>query len=228
MRISSLHRLVAAACLLALSSCSQQTVIAPPTAEDLRIAKLAMPTSEVSLMLRSGYTEAAIMEEVKRRRISAKPDAPTENILLEAGASAALITALKTESNLLTPTQRLAFNEQVVQRANTVDQQAANVAHTLAAEARDRQQENQRRYGLQQQTLQNIRQREQQQAGYEQADRQYRARKQSLERAIVEQQTQINRLRSNGYREDELRSANQRLADYNTELSRLSAPLRSM
>jgi len=55
-----------------------------------------MTLKEVSLMLRSGYSSAAVEREVATRHFIGAIDATGEKNLLEAGASPALVTGLKT------------------------------------------------------------------------------------------------------------------------------------
>src|SRR5688500_10081177 len=54
-----------------------------------------MTLKEVSLMLRSGYSSAAVEREVAARHFIGPIDANGEKNLLEAGASPALVTGLK-------------------------------------------------------------------------------------------------------------------------------------
>ena len=89
----------------------------PATAQDLRIARQAMPISEVKLMLHGGSSQDSITDEVKRRHIPEKISAATELELTESGAKPALIAALKDENNILTENQKDAFDERAALRA---------------------------------------------------------------------------------------------------------------
>jgi len=60
-----------------------------------RAAQLPLTIKEISLMLRSGYSSNAIMQELSIRYFAEKLDVEKEKTLLQAGASAELITALK-------------------------------------------------------------------------------------------------------------------------------------
>ena len=104
------------------SGCSRKSERIP-LAEDLRVAQKAMSINEVSLMLRSGYKDQAIVTEVARRRIPAKPDVQTENALIKSGANAALIQALKTDSNVLTVNQKEAYDYLAAKRASHSEQE---------------------------------------------------------------------------------------------------------
>jgi hypothetical protein len=196
------------------------------TAEDLQRARQALPLSEISLMMRSGYKQEAIVADVERRRVPEKPDAQTEDALIQAGASPTLIRALKDKKNILTENEKQAYdslNAEKVQnshRAAFVRQNEARVQQI--AENKDLQ----RKQYLSQQTLQNARNADYKEASYEQAERAYRAQKESLEARIVSQENYINRARSNGSTEANLRNANAALERYKEELRNLTPPLR--
>jgi hypothetical protein len=212
------------ALLLPFAACNKAPE--PLTAEDLRIARAAIPTSEVLSMLRAGYKEPEIIKEVKRRRIPGKIDGPTEDQFIKSGASATLIATLKNEENTLTENQRGAFEEHHAEKTNRM----AQLAETRQSEAFARQQEeqqeiNRRRY-LQQQTMRNINRSQSAQVSYEVAQRNYEAQRKSLEQRITALQAQINHQRTHGYTEAQLAAANQTLDDYNKQLRDLTPPLR--
>ncbi len=106
--------LLGAASLFCLNACSA------PTAEDVRIARQAMPISEVSLMLRGGNSQINIINEVNRRHIPETISAALEADLRQQRAGEDLIAALKDEKNLLTRSQRVAFTEWTNTRAEHV------------------------------------------------------------------------------------------------------------
>jgi hypothetical protein len=213
--------------LLILAGCGQsETAHKPPTAEDLQIARAAIPLSEVSLMSRSGYKQDAIVAEVTRRQVPSAPDAQTEDALIQAGATAKLVAALKDKKNILTANQKEAYDT-ISNKKSENAQEAARMRMNqeradLIAENNDRQ----RRQYLSQQTVQNAQAADYRAASYEQAERAYKARKESLEAQIISQENYINRARSNGRNEADLRNANANLERYKEELRNLTPPLR--
>ena len=68
-------------------------------------------------MLRNGYKDPAIIAEVIRRHVTEKPDAQTEATLVRSGASPALIEALRVDANILTASQKEAYDELATRRA---------------------------------------------------------------------------------------------------------------
>jgi hypothetical protein len=203
-----------------------RTVQLDPTAEDRRIAKQAIAPGEVLLMLRGGYKENSAITEVTRRRVSEVVDSITENKLLDAGATPALLAAMKKKENVLTAAQKVAYDEDQAARTEQVQQDTANRMRVAASQEADRQQEIQRRQYYQQQTMANIRGREQQQAGYEQADKNYREQKAYLERNAQYLEANINRRRGRGCTEADLAADNRTLDKYREQLRDLTPPLR--
>ena len=179
-------------------------------------------------MLRSGYKEKQVLEQLHQHRLSAAVDPITENKLLDAGASSGLIATMKAKENVLTELQKIAYDEQQAEKNQQVAQDRSNRLQAAAAEETARQQELQRRGYYQQQTLGNIHQKELQQAQYEQADRNYRAQRQSLEQRIQYLENDINRSRGRGWNESDLRAANQTLDNYKEQLRNLTPPLRPL
>lgn len=211
--------------ILPLAACTK-TESLEPSAEDLRIARQAIPVNELLLMLRGGYKEPQVLDEARKRHIPVKIDAVMEEKLTSSGASPALIAALKKKENILTEVQRIAFDQYQAGKT-TVANQSAQARQTEAfARQRDEQQELNRRRLLQQQNLQNISQNQQKQVSYEIAQRNYEARRKSLEQRIVSQEAAINRLRRERYNEAELTAANRDLDDYRKQLQDLPLPLR--
>ena len=213
--------------LFILAGCGHsETERKPATAEDLQIARAAISLGEVSLMLRSGYKQDAILAEVTRRHVPSAPDAKTEDTLIQAGATAKLIAALKDKKNILTENQKEAhdgISSKKTELAQEATQRRKNQEHAeLIAENNDRQ----RRQYLAQQTLQNAQAADYRAASYEQAERAYQARKESLEAQIISLENYINRARSNGRNEADLRNANGNLERYKEELRNLTPPLR--
>ena len=85
----------------------------PTTAEDIRIGRQAMPIAEISLMLRGGTSQTALIADVNRRHIPEKISAALELELKDKGAGPGLITALKDENNVLSENQKDAFDKRM-------------------------------------------------------------------------------------------------------------------
>src|SRR5437762_2380460 len=86
------------------------------TADDLRVARHAMPINEVSLMVRSHYDQNKIIAEIEQRHVPEAIDGKTEENLVRFGAKPALIAALKNNANVLTRMQKLGFDELATKR----------------------------------------------------------------------------------------------------------------
>ena len=78
-----------------------------------RAAQLPLTIKEISLMLRSGYSSNAIMQELSIRYFAEKLDVEKEKTLLQAGASAELITALKSGRYSLSSEQMTIAQQQI-------------------------------------------------------------------------------------------------------------------
>jgi hypothetical protein len=174
---------------------------------DLQAARQAMSIKEVSLMLRNGYKDPAIIAEVTRRHVAEKPDAQTELALVRSGATPILIQALKTDSNVLTANQKEAYDYLVTQRANLIEQERL-------AQQNQTVQDDPKKPSVVEQTLQNLRN----------ADA-YKAQKENLETRIASQEAQINLLRRNGYSEAQLLEYNEKLNRYRQQLHDLKQPM---
>jgi thiol-disulfide isomerase/thioredoxin len=87
---------------------------------------LPLTTKEVSLMLRSGYSSETVQRELSVRRFASPCDAAAEKALLEAGATPALIDAIKNGSYTSSPEDAQAaqneLNAQAARRAREVEQ----------------------------------------------------------------------------------------------------------
>jgi nucleoredoxin len=70
-----------------------------------RATQLPLTIKEISLMLRSGYSSNALMQELSTRHFADKLDVEKEKTLIQVGASAELITALKCGTYSLSPEQ---------------------------------------------------------------------------------------------------------------------------
>jgi nucleoredoxin len=75
--------------------------------------QLPLTIKEISLMLRSGYSSNALMQELSTRHFAEKVDAQEEKTLIQAGASAELITALKSGTYSLSPEQMTIAQQQI-------------------------------------------------------------------------------------------------------------------
>jgi hypothetical protein len=212
--------------LLALAGCSRSTAPKATTAEDLRIAREAMPLSEVSLMMRSGYKQDSIIADVVRRHVPSAPDAQTEDRLLQAGASPKLIAALKEKKNVLTENQKEAFDNMTTEKAGRAQEAEIRRDNLERAQVIAENQDRQRKQNLAQQTIQNAYASENRVAAYDQADQAYKARRESLEASIIAQENYINRARSRGCTEADLRNYNATLDRYKEDLRNLTPPLR--
>jgi len=92
-----------------------------------RAAQLPLTIKEISLMLRSGYSSNAIMQELAIRYFAEKLDVEKEKTLLQAGASAELISALKSGKYSLSPEQMTIAQQQI---ADQTKRRAAEAARS--------------------------------------------------------------------------------------------------
>jgi nucleoredoxin len=92
-----------------------------------RAAQLALTIKEISLMLRSGYSSNAIMQELSIRYFAEKLDVEKEKTLLQAGASAELIIALKSGKYSLSSEQMTIAQQQI---ADQTKRRAAEAARS--------------------------------------------------------------------------------------------------
>jgi nucleoredoxin len=83
--------------------------------------QLPLTVSEISLMLRTGYSSNALMKELSARRFLDTLDEAKENTLMNAGASTELIAALKSETYSLSADKTPA----VLNEMATLDQRRA-------------------------------------------------------------------------------------------------------
>jgi len=67
-------------------------------------------------MVRNHYDQNKIIAEVQRRHVPDAIDVNTEESLVRFGAKPALIAALKNKANILTSTQKMAFDELAAKR----------------------------------------------------------------------------------------------------------------
>ena len=77
---------------------------------------MPMTAKEISLMLRSGYSSEAIGRDLAARYFAGSCDAATEKMLLEAGASKALVDALKSGKCVVPPEEIARVKEELAAR----------------------------------------------------------------------------------------------------------------
>jgi nucleoredoxin len=78
-----------------------------------RATQLPLTIKEISLMLRSGYSSNALMQELSTRHFAEKLDVEKEKTLIQVGASAELIAALKSGTYSLSPEQMTLAQRQI-------------------------------------------------------------------------------------------------------------------
>ena len=191
------------------------------TADDLQVARRAISINEVSLMVRSGYDQKTIIAEVEQRHISVMIDAKTEESLIRFGAKPSLIATLKNEANVLTTAQRRAFDTLAAER-----KAAADDGREMAALATRQQNEKLVNAVPVSQRVVNSTNGDTPEEAYWKAEAAYRAKKSQLEGQIASQQSHINYLRTRGYYQSDLTSAENRLEQYEQELKNLKNPIR--
>jgi nucleoredoxin len=74
---------------------------------------LPLTAKEVGLMLRSGYSSQSVQEELAARRFAGTCDAAAEKALRDAGASPALIEAIKSGAYQSSPTEAQAARDEI-------------------------------------------------------------------------------------------------------------------
>src|SRR5438132_8664677 len=79
----------------------------------VQAGQLPLTVNEIGLMLRSGYSSNALMQELSTRHFADTVDEGKEKMLVKAGASAELITALKSGMYSLSPEKTAAVQEQI-------------------------------------------------------------------------------------------------------------------
>jgi hypothetical protein len=195
--------------ILSLSGCSRASRQAEHTLlpADYHAARQAISLEEVSLMLRNGYKDPAIVAEVSRRHVPEEPDAQTEAALIQSGAGPALIEALRGDANVLTAREKEAYEELALQRAAVIEQERLAQQNQGAGETTKKR-------NAVEQTLKNMRDAEA-----------YKPHRESLETRIASQEAQITLLRKNGYSEGQLVEYNDKLNRSRQELYDLKRPM---
>src|SRR5205807_1952451 len=79
----------------------------------VQAGQLPLTVSEIGLMLRSGYSSSAVMQELSKRHFADSIDETKEQALVKAGASAELVAELKSGTYSLSPEKTAAVQEQI-------------------------------------------------------------------------------------------------------------------
>ncbi len=79
--------------------------------------QLPLTVSEISLMLRAGYSSNSLMQELSTRHFADSVDESKEKALVKAGASKELIAALKSGTYSLSPEKTAAMQQQMAVEA---------------------------------------------------------------------------------------------------------------
>lgn len=79
----------------------------------VRAGQLPLTVNEIGLMLRSGYSSNSLMQELSTRHFADTIDEAKEKTLVNAGASAELIAALKSGIYSLSPEKTAAVRQQI-------------------------------------------------------------------------------------------------------------------
>jgi len=90
----------------------------------VRAGQLPLTVTEIGLMLRSGYSSNALMQELSKRHFADAVDEAKEKTLVKAGASAELIASLKSGIYSLTPEKTAVVKEQIAAAAQRRIEQA--------------------------------------------------------------------------------------------------------
>lgn len=99
----------------------------------MQAGKLPLTLSEISLMLRSGYSSNSVMEELSKRHFADSLDDTNEQALVKAGASSELIAALKSGIYSLSPEKTAAVQAQIAAEAQHRADQAEAARRSDAA-----------------------------------------------------------------------------------------------
>jgi nucleoredoxin len=89
--------------------------------------QLPLTTKEISLMLRSGYSSSAVIQELSTRHFADRLDSPNEKALVQAGASAELIEALRSGAYSLSAEQTGIARQQMADQAKRNAAEAARI-----------------------------------------------------------------------------------------------------
>lgn len=95
--------------------------------------QLPLTVSEIGLMLRSGYSSNALMQELSTRHFADTIDETKEKALVKAGASAELIASLKSGTYSLSPEKTAAVQQEIANQEQRRAAQAEAVRKSDAA-----------------------------------------------------------------------------------------------
>jgi hypothetical protein len=193
------------------------------TAQDKQVARHAMPISEVSLMVRSGYDQKKIIAEIEQRHVPEAIDGKTEENLVRFGAKPALIAALKSNANVLTTMQKQAFDELSATKRESATARAPVVR---ARSIRRQPDEDERQTVALPENSVNVPNAETPEEAYWKAEAEYRTKKKQLESKIASEQGSIIWKRAHGYHQSQLASAEDLLHQHEDELKNLKTPMR--
>jgi nucleoredoxin len=98
-------------------------------------AALPLTVKDISLMLRSGYSSSSVMQELSQRHFADTFDSAKEEMLIKAGASAGLISALKDGTYLLSPEQTSAAQQKI---ADQIKKRAVDAERSAKSDSRYR------------------------------------------------------------------------------------------
>jgi nucleoredoxin len=95
--------------------------------------QLPLTVSEIGLMLRSGYSSNAVMQELSKRHFADSIDETKEGTLVKAGASAELIASLKSGIYSLSPEKTAVVQQEIAAQEQQRARQAEAVRKSDAA-----------------------------------------------------------------------------------------------
>jgi len=99
----------------------------------VQAGQLPLTVNEISLMLRSGYSSNALIQELSTRHFADTVDEAKETTLVKAGASTELIAALKSGNYSLSPEKTAAVQEQMIAAEQRRTEQAEAARKSEAA-----------------------------------------------------------------------------------------------
>ena len=99
----------------------------------VQAGQLPLTVNEISLMLRSGYSSNALIQELSTRHFADTVDEAKETTLVKAGASTELIAALKSGNYSLSPEKTAAVQEQMIAAEQRRAEQAEAARKSEAA-----------------------------------------------------------------------------------------------
>jgi hypothetical protein len=183
-------------------------------------AEEAMTFADLSLLLRTSTAEDEIMRQIAERGFL-DPISPSQaESLATMGGSPRLIIVVQDPQYVLSAKERGEFTARRARRDNAMRGQANADQKQRQAEFAERQ----RLQELQQQTMTNVAKKEQEQKQRENAKEAYELKRKSLEQQIDSLQRTITEYRRLGWKENTLKSYNDRLKSLQDELFHLKSP----